>query len=369
MNAQAPVFIVGTGRCGSTLLSAMLRLNPFVLSLSEFLTFLRPYTFTQEWLDGAQFWRLLSLPRTAHTVLLRHGFPVEEFVYPRLPAARHRSEAGIPPILLTTLPHLTDDPDALYDELGAVVRTWPTAPLAAQYLRLFDWLRTRFDRQIWVERSGVSLDLMPQLIGRFPTAKFVHLYRDGRECALSMSRHHYFRLAAIGRRLAHLLGADPYDSADGPAPQDAPAPLRALLPQTFDRAVYSATTLPPALFGAVWSALIAKGLTYLAQLPAERVLSISYASLVAAPRVELRRLMEFIQPGLAPASWLAEAAALVRARSAGWPALPERECRLVERTCRPGTQLLGRAADGPGSFPLTPQNLASWLAQHRLPLL
>ena len=370
MNEQAPIFIVGTGRCGSTLLSTLLRRNPFVLSLSEFLTFLRPYTFAQEWLDGAQFWRLLSLPRPTHTVLLRHGLEVEEFLYPRLPLARHNGEDGIPPLLLTTLPHLSDDPDALYDEIGTVVRAWPAARPATQYLRLFEWLRARFDRQVWVERSGFSLDLVPHLIGHFPTAKFVHLYRDGPECALSMSRHHYFRLAVIGRQIAERLGTDPYDSPGVLAPEDAPAPLRALLPQTFDPAVYRETALRPALFGAVWSALIAKGLAYLAQLPSERVLSISYAALVASPRAELQRLMEFIQPGLAPASWLDEAVTLVRPKPAAWTALPERERRLVERSCRPGARLLCRAAaDGLGSVPVRPDNLQSWLSQHRLPLM
>ena len=33
----APVFVVGTGRCGSTMLSNMLRIHPEVLSLSEFM--------------------------------------------------------------------------------------------------------------------------------------------------------------------------------------------------------------------------------------------------------------------------------------------------------------------------------------------
>src|SRR5690348_7947728 len=115
MNAQAPVFIVGTGRCGSTLLSNVLRLHPAILSLSELLTFLRPYTFAYEQLDGAAFWQMLSTPRTAHTVLLRHGLAVEEFLYPRMPARRYAGQGGIPPLLLTTLPHLTADPDALYD--------------------------------------------------------------------------------------------------------------------------------------------------------------------------------------------------------------------------------------------------------------
>ena len=33
---STPTFVVGTGRCGSTMLSNMLREHPKVLSLSEF---------------------------------------------------------------------------------------------------------------------------------------------------------------------------------------------------------------------------------------------------------------------------------------------------------------------------------------------
>ena len=36
------VFVVSTGRCGSTMLSNMLRLNPGILSLSEFFSLLMP---------------------------------------------------------------------------------------------------------------------------------------------------------------------------------------------------------------------------------------------------------------------------------------------------------------------------------------
>ena len=36
------VFVVSTGHCGSTMLSNMLRLNPEILSLSEFLALLLP---------------------------------------------------------------------------------------------------------------------------------------------------------------------------------------------------------------------------------------------------------------------------------------------------------------------------------------
>lgn len=370
MNARTPVFIVGTGRCGSTLLSNMLRLHPAFLSLSELLTFLRPYTFAYDRLDGEHFWQMLSTPRATHTVLLRHGLSVEEFLYSRLPAQRHGAADGhgIPPILLTTLPHLSDDPDALYDKVGAYVRTLPVGTLGTQYLRLFEWLCARFDRRLWIERSGVSLDLVPQLIHHFPGAKFIHLHRDGRECATSMSRHHYFRLAVIGRQMARVLGADPYDSATVPAPDTAPPPWRQLLPDSFDVETYQATALPAPLFGAAWSAFIAKGLAALAQLPPRQVLTLRYETFVASPRDELQRMMEFVAPGLADDAWMDRAVALVRARPVTWPALPAPERRLLDRACRPGAHLLCQAeTDGLQSLAMTPETLAHWLCDHGLP--
>src|SRR5262249_60770926 len=56
------VIVVSTGRCGSTMLSNMLRLNPEILSLSEFFSLLMPDPFPAGELDAAAYWRLLSGP-------------------------------------------------------------------------------------------------------------------------------------------------------------------------------------------------------------------------------------------------------------------------------------------------------------------
>ena len=56
---SVPTFVVGTGRCGSTMLSNMLREHPQVLSLSEFFSmisdagFRLPQMFSAEPLDGS----------------------------------------------------------------------------------------------------------------------------------------------------------------------------------------------------------------------------------------------------------------------------------------------------------------------------
>ena len=64
-------FVVGTGRCGSTMLSAMLGEHPDVLSMSEFFGTLRVGmaslpasrgSFLKRDLDGSEFWELLASP-------------------------------------------------------------------------------------------------------------------------------------------------------------------------------------------------------------------------------------------------------------------------------------------------------------------
>ena len=63
-----PVFVVGTGRCGSTLLSQFLAMHPGILSLSELLDFMTDLggriaeSFPEEEIDGPGLW-----PRTITT--------------------------------------------------------------------------------------------------------------------------------------------------------------------------------------------------------------------------------------------------------------------------------------------------------------
>ena len=103
--ARPDVFVVSTGRCGSTMLSNMLRLNPEILSLSEFFSLLMPDPFPAGELDAAAYWRLLSEPWVFFRHLYRLGLRVPEFLYVPGPGSRFTAATGIPPILVTALPH------------------------------------------------------------------------------------------------------------------------------------------------------------------------------------------------------------------------------------------------------------------------
>src|SRR5213076_1718239 len=111
-----------------------------------------------------------------------------------------RPVSGIPLVSHYVLPMLGADPDWLFDELAAEVPRWPRRPAAAQYRHLFGYLAKTLGRPVVVERSASSLHLIPLLHAQFPAARFVHLHRDGPDCALSMSRHPAFRreILAIG---------------------------------------------------------------------------------------------------------------------------------------------------------------------------
>jgi putative sulfotransferase len=332
-------FIVSTGRCGSTLLSEMINRNPDVLSLSEFFGLLFSGPFPAGELTAEQYWSLLSTPHSFVTQAYRIGAPIEEFRYEADPRRRFNAGTGIPPIMVTALPHLTDEPEELYDDVEKFVSTLPTADVATQHRRLFEWLAARFGARMWVERSGFSLRHVPDLVRLFPQARFVHLYRDGRDCAYSMSRSGAFRLGMVSMRLQQALGVNPYVE-DVPESVTVPADLVPLMPDTFSRAAFEEIQLPVADFGAAWSEQITTGLTALAAVPADRVMQFSYDRLVGDTAGVLTELAEFLGPVDPSPRWLTEAAGLVAHRPSGWRSLPEAEQQKLTEICREAMALL-----------------------------
>ena len=352
---RAPVFVVSSGRCGSTLVSNMLRLHPDILSLSEFIIMMMPGGFPggSDPIYGPQFWTLLSTPRKRMTLMYRNGIVFDEVLYRPGPGRRFTSETGVPPILLTALPHLTSEPEVLYDEIHEWVVAQGAYPVGVHYLRLFDWLRDRFDRKVWVERSGSLLMHLQELIAQFPEARFVHMYRDGRECAISMSRHSAFRLSVISGQLAQHIGIDPFNT-DEPPRSEIPSDLQKFMPETFDADAFWSFPLPVESLGASWQSAETGAIGLLAQLPAGRVHQLCYEKLVAFPESELTGLMRFIGLPEPDEQYLRAAAALVKVQPPKWPQLPEDERIRLDESCRLAMGLLyGSEAVDPAPLALS----------------
>lgn len=341
MSGHDPLFIVGTGRCGSTMLSELVRAHPQLASLSEVFTMLTDLggriseCFPAEPLDGPALWRVLGAAPPKLSAMLRYDVAMDEVLFRPAPGARFGVAQGVPALLQTALPHLFDAPEAVFEQLERFVLARPRAAVGEHYRETFAWLAARLGRERWVERSGGSLRIVGRLAACFPGARFVHIVRDGRNCAMSMSRHLGFRMALIVIQLTEILGVDPWESSDRTHERDVPDELVPFLPERFDREAFLRYEVAPPLCGHYWSGEIMAGLAELAALAPARVLTLRYEDFGHAPHASIARLFEFLGVG-APAAWVDRAAGIVRPARSRWTELSPREQRSLHAACEPG---------------------------------
>lgn len=341
-----PVFIVGTGRCGSTMLTNMIRSHAAVLSVSEFLVSVTdlggriPQAFPEGGcMNAEQVWDFIGGCHPRQTVMLRHGVEMDEMLYPLTPAARFSRQSGVPAILLTTLPHLTPHHERVFDELRAYVATFEPNLAIRQYERVLEWLRVRFGKQVWVERSGGSLRAVPRLAKSLPQARFVHIVRDGRDCAISMSKHTGFRMMMACTIMSQILGYDPFDTNERKGVEELPDQFYRLLPEHFDAETFASMDAPAMLFGHYWSGEMMRGLKTLSEIP-DRVLTLHFEDILAHPAPSLRRLIEFIDPEFADEDWVRRAVATIRPVRSSWRNLTAPEQAVLSAACQPGFQAI-----------------------------
>ncbi|MFG2623160.1 sulfotransferase [Streptomyces sp. NPDC048507] len=328
-------FIVGTGRCGSTMFSRVLQAHPDVLSMNEFFTSLAARgneVFQQRALDGSEFWSLLADPTPPFGAFAASACRSAEMIYP-YGSGRFRPEDGFPAISHMALPALTPDPDALYDHLAETVPAWPRRPAADQYRALFAHLGQRLGGSVVVERSGASLAYLPALYALFPEARFVHLSRSGPACALSMSRHIAFRsLLLRTEAMTFLQLASPFDITAAHA-ADLPEHLSHLAGDVDCERVMR-TAIPLAAFGHLWSQITTQGVEDFLRLPPDHRMALSYEHVLDAPEHHLGQLADFLGTKPDP-QWLHEAAASVIRNDRPPVTDPE-----TLHACAPGTRAL-----------------------------
>jgi len=264
---------------------------------------------------------LISAHQFVGTAVLARGYTPDEVQYPiDRPGMRYKRGDQIPWLLVAMLPRLTEDPDGLFDELVAYAATLPNQPLAIHYRQLFEWVASRFQRPVWIERGGGSLDFLCDLASLYPNAKFLHIHRDGRETALSLRTHPFFRMA-----IAFLLGL-----------------FRTEL--DFETAATHAISTPPPLWaaGQFWTDQVLHGFRALQQLDRNQYLEARFEDIISEPAKVLEAVAEFFELPRDD-GFTARAAKLVRGvPPARFPHLSSAEKDELNTACRPGQVLLGR---------------------------
>ncbi len=354
-------FVVSTGRCGSTALSRVLREHPGVLSISELFSMLkgtlRHTGFPAHEMDGAELWRILTARDEFADARIRAGLATPEMTYPYR-TGRFSPVTGVPMICHNMLPLLSDDPDTLFALLAGEVPHWPPRPAADQYRALFAFLAGLLGRPVVVERSGASLTIVAALHRQFPEARFIHLHRDGPDCALSMSRHPVFRLAGLTAAAAQAAGAPavlPWEAAESQlrrlrAQGKIPREFTGLIDWPFDAERYMSYPLPVAFFGELWSWLVCEGVPALAKLAPGGWISLAYEDLLREPAAQLAILADFIGVAASP-RWLARATDLIsRPGQASVAAeLGPAELESLRTACEPGARAIAAARAHPAT--------------------
>ena len=330
-------FIVGTGRCGSTLLSQMLAEHPGALSIFELFNGIDwARRFAPEPISGESYGALIAAEQPLVTAVLRRGYEVAEIIYP-FETGRYRRGEPLPWILVAMLPRLAADPDALFDEVMARVKGHPRQPALAHHRMLFAWLMERLGKSFWLERSGSSFDYLGELVRNFPQRALpAHPPRraggralDGAPPRLSPADLADLRRAARRRRAPRRSRpARPARRADRARPDLARA------------------RLPPAA-GAVRPLLVRSGAARLPRAARARRGPLCGGALRRArggPRERCSARSRRSSSCPTGGDWILRAAALVRGVPARRvPELARAERDALEAACRPGQVLLGRA--------------------------
>ncbi len=323
--------LLGSARCGSTLVSRMLRSHPDVLSLSECFAMIGPRAFHPAQCDGNRFWRALAEPLAGMSRIGNPDTAPDEFLYHQIEGHRH-NPWHCPPLLAITLPHLYEDPDTAFDRLANLVPHWPRAPLADHYLALFRALAAQQTGapRVWAERSGGSLAAAATLGGMFPKARRIVLLRAGADTALSLRDYIPGRMAIWLWKLGYVL-LDPI-SPRHHLGRGALWPLVARL--SGGAALRRILDHRPSLAdcGGFWSALMCRGDAALSGQP---ITTLRHEDLLADPQRGARALGMAVA-GAAPAAWLAEVTPLPKRRPSRMEALSPAEKAELTAACAPG---------------------------------
>ena len=342
-------FIIGTGRCGSTILSKMLDVHPHVAVLSEFLVALDAVRkFGERPVSGTELAEICDcgLRSTGEFKKIVGHLKTPEITFdlehpPTGVHPKNYREGVYPELILLPLANLFDDPTVAFDELVSFASEQPTRLLSEQLRTLFEWATRRAGKTVWIERSGGTLAQLPELLELFPNARFLHLHRDPFDVARSMKQHNHMRLFVLqhyGLTTEDGLSWADLDETD----LNDDGPMSARLQSLFDLDV------PLEIFLRDWNEMVLRGFASVKRLEVEQYSEVSFEDLQADPDSVLRHIVEFFDlPG--DDAWMKEAIGLLTPGKAGRATPSPQEAETIRAYCHPALVLLDREISRPSA--------------------
>ncbi len=341
-NKMPANFIVGTGRCGSTILSRMIDLHPKVAVLSELfvaMDFIKKYG--NRIVTGDELASILDcgLASTGEMKKIAAHLATPEIAFdmasaPIAVSPAHYLDGVLPDLILLPLANLFDEPVLIFDELIDYASEQTPRLLSEQYLILFNWMAQRAGKPVWIERSGGSIAHLPEVFELFPQAKFLHLHRNPLDACISMQNHNHFRLRTFKHyQLKTKNGISWTDLDENDLNSNTPMsePLRAI----FEHPV------PLEYFLQDWSDSILRGMTVLKDLAPEQYCEISFEEIMVEPNLALEKISHFFELPEAD-KWIEQACGLLKDGQSAHAEANAEQLKLLREHCHSAMVLLGR---------------------------
>jgi len=286
--------IVGTGRCGSTLLSNLLAHHPDVFMVQELFGGMEFDMLHDGQVTGSELASLLLRDHLNSNLNISRANADREIVLDKSALGQR-----IPKPMLATLPHWTSDVAGLMREIVDWARAQKTRTLSEHYPALFDWLTALFKKKFWIERSGGSAEYFPALCRTFPDARYLHLHRDGCETALSMRDMAYF-----ATHISFYFNP--------PSDQEMLSMIRNENPPESDPfALRLQNKLSPELYGQFWTTSICILMSQVGYLNRDQYREFRYEDLRADPPAFLKQVCDYFEVS-SDKSWIDKAVTTIR---------------------------------------------------------
>ena len=314
MQGQVPVFVVSSGRAGSTLLAKMIHRHPRLLCVSDMFEPVGeiPYFDQDRVVDGREFFKILSAPSFKQRIKYWRDRPTTELLF--LP----EDDDLVSLLLSYAIPFLEkDDPMGLFQELKEATESLGRDSMPDHLIRFFAWLRDHFGKDLWIERTGGSLPHMAKIIETWPEAKIVHNFRDTRETAISMMTGSFFRLYLE-------------------------------LEKNPDLGDWDSEYMPPLEeMGGMLNRWILDAVAALESVPEDRKMDLSFEALTSETEATLLRFAGFVfdraEPTPEDIAWARNEVAVIRKPSLKFPKLDPDQQRRLGAACAAGLAALGYA--------------------------
>lgn len=301
------------------MVSNLLRNHPDILSLSEFWpnrVNLREL-FSDKIMSGKAYWDLLSVPMAQDIYKVALDGKISQVPNHSLHEQNYMRRVA--------LPSLVEDYDQLFQAIEEFVTVLPEAKPSEHIISIFDFIKDRLGKKVWVERTGASSDFLHRWRRMWPGLRIVHVYRDGRDCAISMSKHHAFRLQIMRAEINE--GLSFYKIL----------PISA---DSFTIEEFYQKEIRLERFGELWNTMIMRTLDEIKMIPEEQCLNIKYEDLISQPDEILSQLLGFISPELEGQSWIEEQKRILSQSRSNWRTLEPMEIERLTKVCRYGLSRL-----------------------------